>query len=434
VKSLNVTKHFRAIAATLLACVTTFNAPAQTPAAGLPPTPQSSDSLTLEAATEQFLRRNLAVEAARFEVGVAEAERVGARLRPRPGLTVTAENLKLSGDTPFDRLYEVGVTVAQPIELGNRRGLRAEVAERTVSVAEARLTEVLQRRLFDLRRTYYEAVLARALLRIAQENRDNFAELVRFNAVRFEEGYISEGELIKVRLERIKFDSGVAGASLALRQANVRLLEQLGESDFERAARLEVGDPAGGGRAQLELGALRQMALANRADIKVAEAEVALSDSVSRLERSRGKGDVTPYAGYRRVGVDNTVVAGVTVPLPFGNRNQGGIARAEAEELVAEANLGLARNRALAEVESAYRAYETAREQVNVYEAGILRQADESREIALVAYREGATDLITLIDAQRTRSEVRASYYRALFDYYTSVFQLVLATGTEIKP
>jgi len=88
----------------------------------------------------------------------------------------------------------------------------------------------------------------------------------------------------------------------------------------------------------------------------------------------------------------------------------------------------------VAEVESAYRAYETARETVNAYEAGILRQADESRDITLAAYREGVTPLITLLDAQRTRSEVRAGYYRALYNYYTSVFQLELATGTEIKP
>lgn len=427
-------KHFRAITATLLACWLTASATAQTPTP-TPPTPvQVSDQLTLEAATEQFLRRNVALEAARLEVGVAEAERVGARLRPRPGLTVSAENLRISGETPFNRLYEVGVTIAQPFELGNRQGLRSEVAERTVSLAEARLTDVLRRRLFELKRTYYEGALARAILAIEQENRDNFAELVRFNTVRFEEGYIAEGELIKVRLERIKFDSGVANAALALRQANVRLLELLGESDYERAANLEARGSMGARQAQLDLASLRQTALANRAEIKVAEAQTALSASVTSLERSRGRGDVTPFAGYKRVGVDHTVVAGVTVPLPFGNRNQGGIALAEAEERVAEANVRLARSRALAEVESAYRAYETAREQVNAYEAGILRQADESRDIALVAYREGATDLITLLDAQRTRSEVRANYYRALFNYYTSVFQLELATGVEIKP
>ncbi len=74
------------------------------------------------------------------------------------------------------------------------------------------------------------------------------------------------------------------------------------------------------------------------------------------------------------------------------------------------------------------------REQVQAYEIGILRQADESRDITLAAYREGAAELIALLDAQRTRAEIRANYYRALFDYQTSIFQLELATGTEIKP
>src|SRR5215218_7396563 len=92
---------------------------AQTTAIVFPP----PDYVSLESATDQFLKKNLAVQAARLEVGVAEAERVGARLRPRPGLTVSAENLRLSGETPASRLQEYGLTVAQPIELGNRKTL-----------------------------------------------------------------------------------------------------------------------------------------------------------------------------------------------------------------------------------------------------------------------------------------------------------------------
>ena len=421
------------MAATLLACCLSSSALAQTPSTAPPPPPVSTDILTLESATEQFLRRNLAVEAARLEVGVAEAERVAARLRPRPGLTLSAENLQVAGPTSFNRLYEAGATVTQSFELGNRGALRMEVADRTVAVAEARLTDVLRRRLFDLKRTYYEAILARTILELSLENRAAYGELVRFNTVRLEEGDIAEGELIKVRLERIKYETAVANADLALRQAKIQLLELLGEGSFERAAILDVA-----GRLQLrpeslDLARLREAALANRTDIKLAEAEVARFESVFKLERSRAKGEVTPFVGYKRVGVDNTVLAGVTVPLPFGNRNQGGIARAEAERRVAEANLRVVRNRALAEVESAYRAYETARELVKAYEAGLLDQADESREITLVAYKEGAAELVALIEAQRTRAEVRTNYYRALFDYNTALFQLELATGTEIK-
>jgi cobalt-zinc-cadmium efflux system outer membrane protein len=394
---------------------------------------QIPDYVSLESATELFLRKNLTLEAARLEVGVAEAERVGARLRPRPGLTISAENLRVSGETPASRLHEYGVALAQPIELGNRRALRIELAERTVSVAEARLTEVLRRQLFDLKRTYYESVLARVLLAIEQENRDNFEGLVKFNTARFEEGFIAEGDLLKVRLERTKFDFAVANAELAFRKTKIRLLELLGEPHFERAAQIEVSNHLQVPIISLDLAQLRESALANRPELKVAEAVVALAQSATKLERSRAKGEVTPYVGYKRVGVDNTVLAGVSVPLPFGNRNQSGIARTEAEQKVTETNVRLVRNRALAEVEAAYRAYESAREQVRAYEAGLLRQADETREIQLGAYQEGAAELITLIEAQKTRTEIRASYYRAIFDYYTSIFQLELATGTDIK-
>lgn len=420
-------KKLRVITSLLLALWMPFTLFAQTSST------VSSDYLSLDAATEQFLRKNLAVEAARLEVGVAEAERIGARLRPRPGLTVSAENLRLSGETPANKLHEYGISVAQPIELGNRKALRMEVAERTVSVSEARLTEVLRRQLFELKRTYYESVLARVLLDIEQENRDNFEGLVKFNNVRFEEGYIAEGDLIKVRLERTKFDFAVANAELALRRAKIRLLELTGERDFERAVRVEISNRLQVPAVDLKLMQLKETALVNRPEIKVAEAQLALAGVSIKLERSRAKGEVTPYVGYKRVGVDNTVLAGVTVPLPMGNRNQSGIARAEAEQKVSETNLSLVRNRTLAEVEAAYRAYETAREQVRAYEAGLLKQADESREIQLGAYQEGATELITLIEAQKTRTEVRANYYRAIFDYYTSIFQLELATGTDIK-
>jgi outer membrane protein, heavy metal efflux system len=417
-------KSRRAITSLIVTASLAFSVWGQNPA---------PDQVSLETAMDQFLKKNLSVQAARLEVGVAEAERVGARLNPRPGMTVSAENLRVSGETPASRLQEYGLTVAQPIELGNRKAARTEVAERTIAVSEARLTEVLRRHLFDLKRTYYESVLARVLLSIEQENRDNFEGLVKFNTARFEEGYIAEGELLKVRLERTKFDFAVANAELAFRKARIRLLELIGEPDYERAGKIEVNNQLQAPKVELSLAALKESALANRPDVKVAAAELLLAESTIKLERSRAKGEVTPYAGYKRVGVDNTVLAGVTIPLPLGDRNQVGIARAEAQQKVAETNLRLARNRTLAEVEAGYRAYETAREQVRAYETGLLRQADESREIQLGAYQEGAAELITLLDAQRTRTEIRANYYRAIFDYYTSIFQLELATGTDIK-
>ena len=64
----------------------------------------------------------------------------------------------------------------------------------------------------------------------------------------------------------------------------------------------------------------------------------------------------------------------------------------------------------------------------------LLNEADESRSIALAAYQEGATQLLPLLDAQRTRTEVRQQYFRTLFDYEVARVDLELAVGKDFEP
>jgi cobalt-zinc-cadmium efflux system outer membrane protein len=391
-----------------------------------------SGPLTLDRILDRFLQRNLAVEAARHSVEAARAEQIAARIKPNPGLTVSAENLKVAGDTPFNRLYEISATYSQTIELGGKRRLRREVADLVVSVAEAALADTLRQRLFEVKRAYYDAVLSRYSLVAAMENRAGFDELIKFNQIRFNEGAIAEGELLKVKLERVKFNSAFSQAELAQRQAVIRLLELLGETDFSRAE--AVAGELNFADVNIDLATLKQMALENRPDVKAAELSTKLAERRVDLEEARTSMDITPFAGIKRVGIDNTVLFGVTIPLRISDRNQAGIARAVAEEKVAQTGLAIARNRALAEVEAAYRLYETAREQVATFQRELLQQSSESYTIALAAYQEGATELLSLLEAQRTRAEIRQQYYRTLFDYQTSLLMLERAIGKNIKP
>lgn len=410
------------------------------PAQQLQPAQQTqldlSSPLTLDRVLARFLERNLAVEAARYRVEGSRAEQIAARLRPVPSLTLTAENIKVAGNSPFtvpfSRLYEAGPTYTQTIELGGKRQRRIEVADLIVSVAEAELADVLRRRWLEVRRAFYETLLARSALELAEEQRGYFGELVQLNQVRLEEGAIAGSELLKVKLERVKFDTAVAQARLAVRQVGIRLLELLGESNLETA--VAVAGEFDAAPVLVDLAALREKALRNRPDLQSAERSAMLAERRIALERARGVPDIIPFVGYKRLGVDNTVLFGVTIPLRINNKNQGEIARAVADEKVALTERQLARNRVLAEVESAWRAYETARAQLATFQRELLPQSDESREIAQVAYREGATNLLPLLEAQRTRTEIRQQYYRAQFDYRVSILQLEAAVGEEIKP
>ena len=67
----------------------------------------------------------------------------------------------------------------------------------------------MRRGVADVKRLYLDALLARYNVEVAEENRATFEQLVQFNQTRFQEGAIPGVELIKVRLERVKFDSSV---------------------------------------------------------------------------------------------------------------------------------------------------------------------------------------------------------------------------------
>ncbi len=392
---------------------------------------QSAAPLTLEGAVTTYVERNLELQADRYRLERTKADAIAARLRPNPGLSITAENLKFTGPVAFGRLYEVGVAYSETIELGGKRKLREQVAAATISAAEARFADAMRKGIAEVKRLYFQAVLARRDIQVAAENQQMFQQLVQLNLVRFQQGAIPEADLIKVRLERIKFDSALKQAELGFKQAMFRLAERLeddavAKQDVAASLDLELFNP--------NLDLLLGTALRERPDVQAAEREVGATRERILLEEARAKPDISPFAGYKRVATDDTVMFGVTIPLKVRDRNQAGIARAQADEKAAVALLEVAKSHTVEEVNAAYAAFQTAREQVQTFRDELLNQADESRAIALAAYQEGATPLLSVLEAQRTRAEVRQQYFRTLFDYQTSLSELELAVGKEIQP
>src|SRR5205809_7799721 len=98
---------------------------------------QQPEALTLQRVTDLYLSQNLEIQAARYRLERTKADQIAARLRPNPAVTVSAGNIKIDGATAFRRLYEVGMTYSETIELGGKRELRQRVADLTVSAAEA---------------------------------------------------------------------------------------------------------------------------------------------------------------------------------------------------------------------------------------------------------------------------------------------------------
>jgi cobalt-zinc-cadmium efflux system outer membrane protein len=391
---------------------------------------QQLEPLTLDRVVALYIDKNLQLQAARYRVERTRADEIAARLRPNPSLSLTAENLRLTGPTSFGRLNEFGISYAETIELGGKRDLRMRVADATVSAAESQLADTMRKGIAEVKHLYLNALLTRYNVDVATENRQTFEQLLQVNLARFQEGRIAEADLIKVRLERIKFDSAVKQADLDLRRATITLLDRLGASTF---ATQQVSGELDSALVVPDISILRAVALEERPDILQAQRELDATNYRLALEQARSRPDILPFAGYKRLASDNTVMFGVSIPLKTHDHNEAGIARAQADQKIAQAQLELARNHALAEVESAYASFQTSRGQVQTFRNELLEQAEDSRSIALAAYEEGATPLLPVLEAQRTRAEVRQQYFRTLFDYQTSLVDLELAVGKDLQ-
>ncbi len=395
--------------------------------------------MTLDEALRLANERNPNLAAARNTVEVAEAQRIDAQLRPNPAVTFESAGYPLfeSPRPSFGNSQELTFRFDQEIELAGRRGLRTQAADTGVSAAEAAFQDQKRRLDFEVRRGYFGVVLAKADLEVAKAALDEIDKVISLNRARYEQGEISGGEVRRIQVERLKFVDDQFGAELALRNARSALLALFNAPnlgvEFDVVETLNVAATTSAGEAvapqAVDAAALRTQALTLRPDLFAAQQEVQRADTETRLQRALRTPNITVGGGYRRDFGTNAVVFGVTVPLPLSNRNQGGVARAEAQRRQA-ANLAIATGTGvLLEVQQAVNVLEVSRARVAYIEREYLTPSRESRDIVLASYRLGTADLIDFLDAQRAFRDTLRTYNRALYDQRLGLFQLAAATG-----
>ena len=124
--------------------------------------------------------------------------------------------------------------------------------------------------------------------------------------------------------------------------------------------------------------------------------------------------------------------AGVSVPLPVFDRNQGGILQAETAFQVAEADYRQAELRVRNELEQAYQRFLESRRLVEAYQTGILDRALTLLTMAQQEREKGQLGFLEFVDAARAAHETKEDYLDALFSYQRAVFLLENAAGQVV--
>ena len=399
-----------------------------------PSDPPGTRRMSLADAVARLEGSNLELRLAGQELSTARARAISASARPNPGIAANREQLSGAGQG----YHETVLTVGQTLEIGGQRGLRREVASGAVAAAEASVSAARLRVAFEVHRAYLRAAAAEADLAVLSEATTVFRQVDASGQIRFAEGDISRFDRGRLQVERVRYESLLAGARLALEDASRELTmlvapDSLAVGGFrilpaQPLSVLSVPRPA------LELDAAL-LAAAGRAELSAAEAEIETARRALALQRRERVPDVTLSAGFKeQAGGLRGGVFGVSIPVPLFDRNRGPIALAQAELDAAVLRRDLVRLRIDNEVRRAWETYRSLEERARTLGQTLLPESAGLLQTARVSYAEGEMSLLELLDAADAYRSARESVNQLLRDYLTSVYDLERATGRLLPP
>lgn len=377
------------------------------------------DAIRLTAENQSLRARN-------FDLKAKQAAEITAGLRPNPQFSYSPSTL-----TPL-RSVDNTLSVAQTFETMGKRDLRVQSARADTRISGFQVQDFERQLAFQVKSTFVSALVAKTSLEFAQDNLKSLDEVERLQRLRFQKGDLSGLDLVRLEGQRYDFERDAADARNSLQSAKTTLRtiapDRIAEQ-FEIKGDLVYREFA---PARPDL---MRVLMANRPDLKAADAARDKSQIDIDLARANAYPDITPSIGYTRThdGQDLFGVS-ISVPLPVFDRNQGERARVAADAARIQAERAATYSQAAADLDTALSNFGTARQKVTLLRETYVPKAKEARDRTETAYRRGAVSLLDFLDAERTYRSTTLNYIQSLGDYWTAVYQIEAATGSPVQP
>ncbi len=374
-----------------------------------------------------------AAAAARRDASDASATK--ARRLPNPEATVRVENWRSGTDAhPFDAQSDLDVVaeLSQPLPVFGTWSSRRDEAAALSRAARATSRGDVEAVVLEAARLYLGAVRGRDLVGALAESRDVLGTMIATVEKRVAEGWSAEGDLLKLRAEHARSEALLARATLELGDAAARLAALLGEEAPVDPGRLSM--PAVPPLPDGEAEALGREAAAMRPAVVEARERLEAARATLRLEKALRASEPSLTAGYKRTGGLDTALAGITFPLPLFDTNASGVARGEAEVRAAEAVLRSVELETAAGTAGLVRAARTLSARAEAATSDLLGSALGARGAARASFREGVSEVLPLVDAERVTAEAVRETLDLAVDARLATLAARFALGQEVVP
>jgi len=326
------------------------------------------------------------------------------------------------------------LTVEQELPVTGRRALLRKRAEAASNAAGLAAEWDLQNDAYALILAFYEVLFREQIIDRLQEGVLLLERTVEILREREGEGESSGYDLLRAEQELAELQIARREAESALTAARSRF------GSFFEASRNMAAVPLSGEfmTAAPAVEDAVDRALSRRSDLRALSAEAERIELERKAARRERLPQPTLTAGWKRTETlnlsENGFVAGLVVSLPIFDRGQQAVARAEADQGLVNLQSEVLKREIRAEVKAAAARERTARETSRLYGQGVERRADELRRIAQLAYDEGESRILELLDAHRTSLSMELKALEARYEAKMAAIDLDRVIGIEVKP
>ncbi len=402
------------------------------------------NGLTLDQAIELVVNRNLDLLAKKYEIPQARADVLTASLRANP---IFYADSQLNPYGTFSRARPGGpnqydVNMSHPLDYSGKRKARMTYAARALHVMEAQYQNEVRLAVGAACNAYLDVLAARETVHYAETSVQGLTEIVRINETLFNHKGVMSADVDQARADLGIARLGLDDAHQILQQRTLVLTELLGIPPAE-ADQLEL-------RGAIKIQApplppvenMIAQALESRADMIAYRLGVPAAEANLKLQQANRFADayllVQPYTFQNNVPFNRlsgtSWALGITVPVPFYNRNQGNIERARYNIDQSHVQLQGQARRVEIEVRRSYREYEASRLISERIKSMVLPGLEKALKDRLLLYQEGEANKLAYHDTQRRFNDQAKAYLDALVRHRRSMIDLNTVMGARVLP
>ena len=325
---------------------------------------QVAGTLTLKEAEQRFLERNLSLIAERYNIDMAQAQVLQAKLFENPVISLE-QNVynRLNGKYfDFGKEGEAVVEIEQVIYLAGQRNKQVRLEKINKEIAEYQFEEVMRTLRQELNEKFVEVYFLSKSIAIYEKEVNSLQVLLGGMKIQQEKGNISLMEISRLEsmLFSLRKEKNERENDLLTTRGELNLLLNLPEDtqvqlslDEEVLQQLDL--------SQLSFADLKAI-INERPNQKIARSTVNASRANLKLQKSMAFPEFSVKGNYDRVGnfINDYFAIGVSLSVPIFNRNQGNIKAARFSIQQAGVQQEYAANRADMELFTAYTSLEKA--------------------------------------------------------------------------